>query len=185
MNRIFIASLTVVVLLSACSLFNKRMDHAKNENSQAPKTTSAPPPENTSSDVSVGGLRVGEASGSCTAEGKKVELKYAYAGRDERFGEPALVVIVTDKPIPPDAVAEEIKSQTLFDKEEIRGLEYVVDEKSMWVRFHPSQYQETTSNKLKDYAVEGDIVRGTDEKNDLSTDGKYSRTVKFVARIIK
>ena len=49
--------------------------------------------------------------------------------------------------------------------------------------FH-CQYQESTSNKLKDYSAEGDVVRGTDEGSDLS-DGKYNRSVKFVAAIIK
>jgi hypothetical protein len=185
MSRVFsVLCLTVVVVLSACSLMKKDADHGKSQSNEPAKSETASPQVSTSTEVSIGGLKVGEATGSYTDKGQKVELKYAYAGRGERFGEPSLIVLVTDKPIPPDAVAEEIKSQTLFDKEEIRGLEYVVDDQSMWVRFHPSQYQESTSNKLKDYAVEGDIVRGTDENNDIS-DGKYSRTVKFVARIIK
>ena len=55
----------------------------------------------------------------------------------------------------------------------------------MWVRFHPSQYQESSSNKLKDYKVENEIVRGIDENEGSLSDGKYARSVKFVAAIVK
>jgi hypothetical protein len=118
-------------------------------------------------------------------KGEVVELKYAYAGRAERFGTDSLVVLVTDKPIPPEALAEEIKSATLLEGEKIRGLEYVLDENSMWVRYHPSQYQESSSNKLKDYKVENGIVRGVDDNDGDLSNGKYARSVKFVATIAK
>ena len=94
-------------------------------------------------------------------------------------------MLLTEKPIPPDAVAEEIKSTPLLEGEKIRGLEYVLDENSMWVRFHPGQYQESTSNKLKEYKVENDVVRGIDDNDGNLTDGKYSRSVRFVAAITK
>ena len=55
----------------------------------------------------------------------------------------------------------------------------------MWVRFHPSQYQESGSNKLKDYKVENEIVRGFDDNEGSLSDGKYARLVKFVAVIAK
>jgi hypothetical protein len=80
-------------------------------------------------------------------------------------------------------VAEEIKSTTLLEGDKIRGLEYAIDENGMWVRFHPSQYQESSSNKIKDYKVENGIVRGVDETDANLSDGKYARSVKFVAAI--
>jgi hypothetical protein len=67
----------------------------------------------------------------------------------------------------------------------IRGLEYVVDKDGYWVRFHPSQYQESKSNQLLDFNVEGDVVRGSDEDKGELIDGKYTRSVKWVATIIK
>jgi hypothetical protein len=114
-----------------------------------------------------------------------VELKYSYAGRAQRFGTDSLVILVTDKPIPPEAVAEEIKSAPLLEGDKIRGLEYVIDDNGMWVRYHPSQYQESSSNKLKEYKVENGIVRGIDENNGDLSDGKYARSVKFVATLAK
>ena len=132
-----------------------------------------------------GELSVGQASGTYTAKGAVVELKYAYAGRAERFGTESLVILLTDKPIPPDAVAEEVKSTPLLQGDKIRGLEYAIDENGMWVRYHPSQYQESGTNKLKDYKVENDIVRGVDENEGNLSGDKYDRKVKFVASILK
>jgi len=114
-----------------------------------------------------------------------VELKYAYAGRAVRFGDESLVILLTDQPIPSEALAEEIKSTPLLEGEKIRGLEYVIDENGMWVRYHPSQYQESGSNKIKEYKVENDVVRGVDENDGGLSDGKYARAVKFVAAIAK
>ncbi|HJZ82919.1 MAG TPA: hypothetical protein VKD91_21310, partial [Pyrinomonadaceae bacterium] len=67
----------------------------------------------------------------------------------------------------------------------IRGLEYAIMKDGYWVRYHPSQYQESKSPALKDYSVENDIVKGSDEEKGDFTDGKYSRSVKFVAAISK
>jgi hypothetical protein len=114
-----------------------------------------------------------------------VELTHAYAGRAERFGSDSLVILLTDKPIPPEALAEEIKSTPLLEGDEIRGLEYAIEENGMWVRYHPSQYQESSSNRIKDYKVENDIVRGVDENEGSLSSGKYARSVKFVAAIVK
>ena len=72
-----------------------------------------------------------------------------------------------------------------MEGEKIRGLEYVFDDNGMWVRYHPSQYQESSSNKLKEYKVENGIVRGIDDNAGNISDGKYSRSVKFVAAIAK
>ena len=97
----------------------------------------------------------------------------------------SLVIILTDKQIPAEAVMEEIKSATMLEGEKIRGLEYVVDENSMWVRYHPGQYQESSSNKLKEYKVENEIVRGIDDNDGDLSNGKYARSAKFVATIAK
>lgn len=179
--------LTVITLSLAALIFTA----CGKSNSTAPASptpeakTESTPQQSKPATEPAGALQVGQASGSYTAKGQVVELKYAYAGRGERFGMESIIVLVTDKPIPAEAVAEEIKSQTMLYAEQIRGLEYVLDKDSMWVRFHPGQYQESTSNKLKEYTVEGDIVRGVDENDGNLTDGKYSRSVKFVAAIVK
>lgn len=178
--------LFVVLIFCACS-FVRHV--AKPEAKPSPEVSSTPVPQSappqTQSSTAPGDLQVGQASGTYTAKGETIELKYAYAGRGERFGNESIIILLTDKPIPPEAVAEEIKSQTLLQDEKIRGLEYVIDKDGMWVRYHPSQYQESTSNQLKEYVVEGDVVRGIDENDGHISDGKYSRSVKFVAAITK
>ena len=179
--------ITITVAFAACS-FNKTSP-ATNNNQSTPSSDKPSPsqPQTTAptAPAQPGDLQPGQASGTYTAKGEVVELKYAYAGRAERFGTESLVVLLTEKPIPPDAVAEEIKSTPLLEGEKVRGLEYVLDENSMWVRFHPGQYQESTSNKLKEYKVENDVVRGVDDNDGSLTDGKYKRSVKFVAALTK
>jgi len=131
----------------------------------------------------IGDLKVGQASGSYTAKGETVALKYAYAGHAERFGEDAVVILLTEQEIPAGALADEIKNQTMLLAGKIRGLEYAMMKDGYWVRYHPSQYQESKSPLPKDITVENDIVKGSDE-GDLA-DGKYARSVKFVAAISK
>jgi len=188
MNRLLacVFCVTVASIVSACS-FNKQSptNQATNQSAQTVEKPSPAAPEVKQPQLPAGELQPGQASGNYKAAGEVVELKYAYAGRAVRFGTESLIVLLTDKPIPPEAVAEEIKSTALLEGEKIRGLEYVVDENSMWVRFHPSQYQESSSNKLKDYKVENDVVRGNDENDGSLSNGKYSRSVKFVAAISK
>lgn len=132
-----------------------------------------------------GELAIGEANGSYTARGETVELKYAYAGRGQRFGSDSMIILLTDKPIPAHAVADELKSQRMFYDEKIRGLEYVIEKDGYWVRFHPSQYQESHSKQLKEFSVENEMVRGYDEDDTDVSSGKYSRKVRFVASVIK
>jgi len=168
----------LVLTTTACS--GKR----SSTNSQpTPATLPQSKSEPTASQSKSGVSGPGEATGSYTANGETVVLKYAYAGRGQRFGEESVIVLVTDQPIPPDSVAEEIKSQTMLLDKKIRGLEYVFSKDGYWVRFHPGQYQESKSPQLKDYLVVGDVVNGTDEDSGDMTDGKYKRSVKFVAKI--
>jgi hypothetical protein len=185
-RRKVVTNLLLVSLLAttfSCSL-GKRSS-TNNQSNTATQGQSKPQTETAKPQVEPGGLNPGEATGSYTAKGETVALKYAYAGRGERFGSESIIVLLTDKPIPPEAVADEIKSQTMFGAEKIRGLEYVFSKDGYWVRFHPSQYQESKSSPLKDYSVENDIVKGSDEDKGDLTDGKYSRSVKFVATIVK
>ena len=186
MNRVFVCAfcIAVIFLINACGLHKQsQTTESTNQPTQAakesaPKSEAVPP-------TNPGELQPGQASGTYTAKGEVVELKYAYAGRAERFGTDSLVVLLTDKPVPPEALAEEIKSATLLEGEKLRGLEYVFDDNGMWVRYHPSQYQESSSNKLKEYKVENGIVRGIDDNAGNLSDGKYARSVKFVATIAK
>jgi len=184
MNRpLVVLCLATLIAISACSSnkttqTNQSQTEVKESSAKA-GSTQAPQP------AQPGELQPGQASGSYTAKGEVVELKYAYAGKATRFGTESMVILLTEKPIPPDAIAEEIKSTPLLEGEKIRGLEYVVDENSMWVRYHPSQYQESSSNKLKEYKVENGIVRGVDDNSGDLSEGKYARNVKFVAAIAK
>ena len=188
MSRLLTPTLffTTVITITACS-FTKQSapgesnnPPAQNANQQSPAKVETAPPT-----AQPGELQPGQASGTYSAKGEVVELKYAYAGRAVRFGDESLVILLTDQPIPSEALAEEIKSTPLLEGEKIRGLEYVIDENGMWVRYHPSQYQESGSNKIKDYKVENDVVRGVDENDGSLSDGKYARSVKFVAAIAK
>lgn len=185
MYRLLVCALCfgLTVLSLACSAKETTTTNVNQSGPAEAKQASSTP--ETKPAAQPGELQPGQASGSYTAKGEKVELKYCYAGRAKRFGTESLVVLITENPIPADAVAEELKSTPLLEGEKLRGLEYVIDETSMWVRFHPGQFQESSGNKLKDYKVENDMVRGFDDNDGSLTDGKYSRSVKFVAAIRK
>jgi len=187
-NRLFVCALsfTIATTIAGCS-FNKQSSPSNNSNQPAQSENKESPAraETTQPPAQAGELQPGQASGTYTDKGEVVELKYAYAGRGVRFGSESLIILLTDNPIPSEAVAEEIKSTPLLEGDKIRGLEYVIEENGMWVRFHPSQYQESGSNKLKDYKVENEIVRGVDDNEGSLSDGKYARSVKFVAAVAK
>ena len=173
-------SVCIALLLTACSVAKRSSTNS--QPGPAPPQQSAPPNGAAEQKSGPDTAGVGEATGSYTANGETVVLKYAYAGRGQRFGEESIIVLLTDNPIPPDAVADEIKSQTMLLDHKIRGLEYVFSKDGYWVRFHPSQYQESSS-PLKDYSVTNDIVKGADEDSGDVTNGKYKRSVKFVVAI--
>ena len=185
---VFAVSFAVAIAITACS-FNKQTPtpESSNQSAQSAAKESPPKPEGTPvvPATQPGELQPGQASGTYKVNGEVIELKYSYAGRAVRFGTESLVVLLTEKPIPADALAEEIKSAALLEGKEIRGLEYVIDENSMWVRYHPGQYQESSSNKLKEYKVENGTVSGIDENNGELTEGRHARSVKFVATIAK
>jgi len=169
----------LLVAATACSGKRSSTNTTPTPATQQQSKNEPAPPQNKS--VS----SAGQATGSYTANGETVALKYAYAGRGQRFGEESIIVLLTDSPIPPEALADEIKSQTMLLDKKIRGLEYVFSKDGYWIRFHPGQYQESKSGQLKDYSVENDVVKGTDEDPGDLTNGKYKRSVKFVAAISK
>jgi hypothetical protein len=172
----------------SCSANRSTNSNTSNLPANTARVTETPKPgatETVKAPTEPGALKVGEASGSFTAKGETVTLKYAYAGRAQRFGEESVVILLTDKEIPPAALAEEIKDQTMLLDGKIRGLEYAIMKDGYWVRYHPGQYQESKGPTLKDYVVENDIVKGSDEEKGDFSDGKYARSVKFVAAISK
>lgn len=185
MNRVFAALffLSFAIFLNGCSA-KQATNQSTNKSSNQPANSAQ---SSTSSQplTQPGELQVGQASGTYTAKGEVVELKYAYAGRGQRFGKEATIILVTDNPVPAEALRSEIESQNLLEEGSLRGLQYVIDEDGLWLRFYPGPYQESTSKTLKEYKVEGDLIRGVDEdKGDLSS-GRYQRSVKFVAAIVK
>jgi hypothetical protein len=189
-QAIFILSLiAVAVSATACTKDRSTQPNANNQPTQTARASESPKSQTETSTpnqpTEPGALRVGEASGTYTAKGETVTLKYAYAARAQRFGEESVVVLLTDKEIPAEALSEEIKSQTMLLDGKIRGLEYAFMKDGYWVRYHPSQYQESKGPSLKDYVVENDVVKGSDEEKGGLSDGKYARSVKFVAAIQK
>ena len=187
MRRSHLAILpTVALVFAGCS-----MKPATNEQTNAPAAQTQPsasqPQAATTpaSTTAAGELQPGQASGTYTAKGETVELKYAYASRGERFGDPSIIVLVTDQPIPADSVAAEIKDQPMLLDGKIRGLEYVFSEGGYWVRYHPGQAQTSKSGKTKEYAVENEVIKAADEDDGEAFEGRYKRSVRFVAPIAK
>ena len=78
--------ITTAIAVAACS-FSKTANNS-NQSTQSPEKPSPSQPQTTtpSTPVQAGDLQPGQASGTYTAKGEVVELKYAYAGRAERFG---------------------------------------------------------------------------------------------------
>ncbi len=189
MTRLLAGALcfTIAVTLPACSLKKETTTSETNQSGQSASKEASTKPAATqpAAQTNPSELQPGQASGSFSVKGEVVDLKYAYAGRAERFGSQSMVILLTDKPIPSEAVAEELKSAPLLEGDKVRGLEYVIDDNGMWVRFHPSSYQESGTSKLKEYKVENDTVSGVDENDSSLSNEKYSRKVKFVAAIAK
>lgn len=129
-----------------------------------------------------GALQEGEASGTIVDEGQTITLKYAYAGQGEQFNEPAVVILLTETPIAPDVLAKAFEDSFGIFPRDNKGLEYKVG-KGFWVMYHPSGFQTSGINTLKDYSVENGVVRGRDEDSTRFSDNDYKRSVSFVARV--
>lgn len=180
----------VLMAVSSCSRNQPTQTTTGNERAASSPATSNPSSPAAKTDTvktneEPGALKPGEASGTYNAKGETVTLKYAYAGHAQRFGEDSIVLLLTEKEIPADSVADELKNQTMLLDGKLRGLEYAFMKDGYWVRYHPGQYQESKGPRLKDYVVENDVVKGSDEDKGDLTDGKYARSVKFVAAISK
>src|SRR4051812_652728 len=176
----------ILLAASACSRNKSGAPTSGTERvATSPAVKSSSPADAAKVPAEEGALKVGEASGTYDAKGETVTLKYAYAGRAQRFGEEAVVILLTEKEIPADGLADEIKNQTMLLDGKNRGLEYAIMKDGYWVRYHPGQYQESKGPRLKDYVVENDVIRASDEDKGDLTDGKYARSVKFVAAIMK
>lgn len=136
----------------------------------------------------------GEASGTFTAAGETVTVKYAYAQRGGRFGQKSIRVLVTARPIPKEALAEEMEYQTKFVTGELKGLGYSIEEDSFVVLFLPGLVQMGDAKPLREFSIENDTVRGRDEASstmfttsidgDENLNGVYARSVSFVAPLL-
>jgi hypothetical protein len=184
-NLIRLSLVLSLLTIWACSAKHSTQSNTNNAPATTARVTETPrsTTEAAKPPAEAGALKVGEASGSFTVKGETFTLKYAYAGRAQRFGSEAIVILLTDQEIPAAALAEEIKDQTMLLDNKIHGLEYAIMKDGYWVRYHPGQYQESKGPTLKDYVVENDVVKGSDEEKSELSDGKYTRSVKFVAAI--
>jgi len=172
-------TLTVVLLLAltACAT---RQTPSNNQSSQP--SAANQPGQSSPAARPQGALQEGEASGTIVDEGQTITLKYAYAGHTEMFHEDAIVILLTETPIAADVLAKAFEDSFGIFPQGNKGLEYKVG-KGFWVMYHPSGFQTSGINTLKDYSVENGVVRGRDEDT-TNFDGKdYKRSVSFVARV--
>ena len=51
--------------------------------------------------------------------------------------------------------------------------------------YHPSGFQTSGINTLKDYSLENGVVRGRDEDSDTFDGKEYKRSVSFLARVLE
>lgn len=169
--------LSLALALSACS--TKQPTSNTNSSSQSGQSNGVPQPSQPVAGPQ-SALREGEASGTVVDAGETVTIKYAYAGHSVQFGEDAVVLLLTDMPVPPEALAKAFENEDFPSG--ARGLEYKVG-KGFWVGYHPGAFQTSGINTLKDYSVENGVVKGRDEDS-TNFDGKdYKRSVSFVARL--
>jgi hypothetical protein len=139
----------------------------------------------------------GEASGSFTAAGKTVTLKYAYAWLGRQFKTSsgdvqAYHVTLTDRPLPAESLITVKKFRTdvkdMLILGQIHGLEYIIHKYGYWVAFHWDNhdvYDLTSTTVLKEFSVENNIVKGRDEGKENISGATYSRAVSFVAPLPK
>ena len=178
MNR----TLTVVLLivLTGCTTTQT----PSNSNQPAPPAAASQPAQPSPAAKPPSDLQVGEASGTIVDEGQTIALKYAYAGQGEQFNEPAIVILLTETPIAPDVLAKAFEESFGIFPRDNKGLEYKVG-KGFWVMYHPSGFQTSGINTLKDYSVENGVVRGRDEDSTDFSGKAYKRSVSFVARVLE
>ena len=176
MKRTF--TVVLLLLLTACST----KQTTSNNNQPSLPAAANQPSQPSAAAKPQGALQEGEASGTIVDDGQTITLKYAYAGHGEMFHEAAVVILLTETPVAPEALAKAFAESYGIFPEGNRGLEYKVG-KGFWVMYHPGAFQTSGINTLKDYSVENGVVRGRDEDS-TNFDGKdYKRSVSFVARL--
>ena len=164
--------------LAACST----QPTPSNSNAASQPVASSQPGSASAEAKPVDALKEGEASGSIVDEGNTIFLKHAYAGYGEMFGEEAVVVLVSESPMAPEALAKYFNNKYPTYPQDNKGLEYNVG-KGFWVRYRPSGFQTSGINTFKTYSLENGVVKGRDEDS-TNFDGKeYKRSVSFVARL--
>lgn len=172
-------TVVLLILLTGCSTTNTPSNNNQPATPVAANQPSQPSAAATPPNVA---LREGEASGTIVDEGQTITLKYAYAGHGEQFKEPAIVILLTENPIAPDVLAKAFEESFGIFPRDNKGLEYKVG-KGFWVMYHPSGFQTSGINTLKDYSVENGVVRGRDEDSTDFSGKAYKRSVSFVARV--
>ena len=173
-------TLTVVLTLALTACSTKQTPSNSNQPSQP--AAASQPGQPSAAAKPQGALQEGEASGAIVDEGQTITLKYAYAGLGEQFGEEAVVILLTETPIAPDVLAKAFEESFGIFPRDNKGLEYKVG-KGFWVMYHPSGFQTSGINTLKDYSVENGVVRGSDEDSTDFSGAVYKRSVSFVARV--
>jgi hypothetical protein len=169
--------LLLAIALSACST---KPPTSNTSSSSTPEPSNAASQPSPAAAGPQSGLREGEANGTVVDEGETVTIKYAYAGHGVQFGEDAVVLYLTDTPVPPEVLAKAFEDEDFPSG--ARGLEYKIGT-GFWVGYHPGAFQTSGKNTLKDYSVENGVVKGSDEDS-TNFDGKdYKRSVSFVARL--
>jgi len=119
MKRVLIVVLFLA--LSACSLHQPASQSANGNSGRPPEKPTSEQPHS-GQPYSGPSLKAGEASGTFTADGQTFAVKYAYADRLPRSNDANLkdvVVLVTDKPVPKEALAGEMQNSILMYKGEI------------------------------------------------------------------
>jgi len=172
----------VVLLFVLTSCSTKQTP--SNSNQPGQPAAANQPSQPSSAAKPLGALKEGEASGSIVDAGQTITLKYAYAGRGKVFNEDGVVFLLTEAPVAPEVLADAFEKEYGLFPDGSRGLEYKIG-KGFWVMYHPSGFQTSGINTLKDYSVENGVVRGRDEDSDTFDGKEYKRSVSFVARVLE
>ena len=170
----------LLLVLTACST----MQTASNKNQPSQPAAANQPSQPSSAAKPLGALQEGEASGTIVDAGQTITLRYAYAGLGKAFNEDGVIFLLTESPIAPEVLASTFEKEYGIFPDGNKGLEYKLG-KGFWVMYHPSGFQTSGINTLKDYSLENGIVRGRDEDSDTFDGKEYKRSVSFVARVLE
>ena len=133
------------------------MQTASNKNQTSQPAAANQPSQPSQAAKPLGALEEGEASGTIVDAGQTITLKYAYAGHGKVFNEDGVIFLLTEAPIAPEVVASTLEKEYGVFPDGNRGLEYKVG-KGFWVMYHPSGFQTSGINTLKDYSLENGVV---------------------------